>query len=97
MNDDSPLARRVNRALEGADPKVAARVREVLADYTPGDRAGAVILLATLEVGIGEQAALAALGMHPPRPGLVYCCATKGWVTPAERFDHVWDSYSGTD
>ena len=97
MNDTEPLARRVNAALAGADHRAAARVRETLADYEPGDGAGAVILLATLQIAIGEDAALAALGMHPPRPGLVYCCGSEGWVTPAERFDHVWDSYSGTD
>ena len=50
-----------------------------------------------LEMAVGEDAALAALDMHPPRPGLVWCCTSEGWVTPAEKFDHVWDSYSGVD
>jgi hypothetical protein len=28
----------------------------------------------------------------PPRKGLVYCCATLGWVTPAVAFDHQWET-----
>jgi hypothetical protein len=32
-----------------------------------------------------------------PRPaGKVWCCVTLGWVTPAEAFDHVWESDRGT-
>lgn len=28
---------------------------------------------------------------RPRADGKVYCCATIGWVTPAEAFDHVWE------
>jgi hypothetical protein len=97
MNDNHPLARKVHAALAGADSPAADLVRETLAEYTPGETAGALILLVRLQMAIGEDAALALLGMHAPRPGLVWCCAGEGWVTPAERFDHVWDSYSGAD
>jgi hypothetical protein len=33
----------------------------------------------------------------PRHRGRVYCCSTNGWVTPREKFDHVWDAYSGWD
>ena len=47
MNDHDLLTRRVNDALIGADPKDAARAEAALADYTPGDPVGALILLTT--------------------------------------------------
>lgn len=27
--------------------------------------------------------------------GMVYCCVTLGWTTPARAYDHVWDTFSG--
>ena len=47
-----------------------------------------------LTLAVGAKAAHDVLGMKPPRRGLVYCCSSEGWVTPAEHFDHVWDSWS---
>lgn len=28
----------------------------------------------------------------PARAGIVYCCATLGWVSEAEAFDHRWET-----
>src|SRR3954451_10366513 len=47
-----------------------------------------------LTLAVGDKTAHDVLGMKPPRPGLVYCCRSLGWVTPAEWYDHVWDSWS---
>ena len=97
MNDHHPMSRRVNDALAGVDPARAAGVRAALADYMPGDRDGLMSLMFQLELVVGDDAALAALDMHPPKRGLVWCCTSLGWVTPTERFDHRWDAYSGMD
>jgi hypothetical protein len=35
--------------------------------------------------------------MKPPEPGLVDCCGPMGWVTPAERDEHRYDSSFGWD
>ena len=97
MNDHDPLSLRVNDALAGVDPATAASVRAALADYTPGDGVGALILLSELEQAVGETAAYAALDLDPPKPGLVYCCPTLGWVTPFERGEHQYESSFGMD
>ncbi len=94
MNDHDLLTRRVNDALIGADPKDAARAEAALADYTPGDPVGALILLTTLQTAIGEDAAYAALGIKQP-PRLVYCCPSMGWVTSEEKAAHVMDDDYG--
>ena len=44
---------------------------------------------------MGEKAAHVALDLKPPRPGLVYCCPSMGWVTPHERGAHVMDDDYG--
>lgn len=32
----------------------------------------------------------------PNHPNKVWCCDARGWVTPTEAFDHVWDTFSGS-
>ena len=95
MNDHDRLIQRVIDALLGVDPDKAARARKALADYTPGDGTGALILMFQLEQAVGEKAAHAALDLKPPRPGLVYCCPSMGWVTPHERGAHIRDDDYG--
>ena len=95
------LSVRVDEALAGstqATDASKASVRRVmdgfLADPSSFDRD---FLLAMLGAAVGQEAALDALRMKPPRPGLVWCCSTLGWVMPRVKFDHVWDTYSGID
>ena len=84
-------------ATAGDDPG-RDRVREALESYVADpDGAGATILLSTLEPVVGRDAAYKALGMKPPKPGLVYCCATLGWVTPHEAAEHRYESGFGMD
>ena len=93
------LRRRINNALAAADTDPGNdRVRDALESYVAGpDGIGATILLNSLQAVVGPDAAYEALGMEPPMPGLVYCCATLGWVTPAEAAEHSYDSGFGMD
>ncbi len=92
------LDTRVSAALDGAPPDKAASARKALDGYLAvPDPAGATILLAAMTDAVGDQAAYVALDMKPPRPGLVYCCATMGWVTPAKRDAHAYDYSFGWD
>jgi hypothetical protein len=90
------LTRRVNNALAAAGSGPANdRVRAALEAYVADpDGPGATILLVYLEDVVGDQAALDALGMTPPEPGLVFC-GSMGLVTPAERDEHRYDSSFG--
>jgi hypothetical protein len=93
------LHRRVNNALAaaGTGPKND-DMRDALDDYIRRpDPAGAVILLHFLTQAIGEDRAYVALDFLPPAPGLVWCCGSMGWVTPAERAEHQYDSSFGWD
>src|SRR4051794_16403612 len=47
-----------------------------------------------LTLAVGAKTAHEVLGLKAPRRGLVYCCSSQGWVTPAEAYDHVADSWS---
>jgi hypothetical protein len=93
----SDLAARVTAALDGAEAgSLVPLARRALAAYIANpsrDRKDS--LLTWLESVVGEAQAMDLLGIKPPRKGLVYCCSTIGWVTPARRFDHRWDAYSG--
>src|SRR5262245_40319359 len=93
------LTRRVNDALDPlAKDLTYDRAREAFDAYVANpDDANATILHDRLVSAIGGEAARAALGMKPPKPGLVYCCVTIGWVTPAEAAEHRYDAYFGWD
>jgi hypothetical protein len=94
--DPRTVADNARRALERsrrAGKDVALRA---LDSYVANPRPLTLDMLAiSLQTVLGDRAANAAMGMTPPRPGLVWCCDRLGWVTPAERFDHRWDAYSG--
>ena len=93
------LRRRVNNALAKAGTNPGNdRVRDALESYIADpDGVGATVLLEALQGVVGRDSAYEALEMTPPTTGLVYCCATLGWVAPAEAAEHSYDSSFGMD
>lgn len=90
------LAARVTAALDGADGRPGVdQAWEALEDYVADrSRANRDDLLYWLTAVLDDAQAMDLLGTKPPRKGLVYCCPGIGWVTPQERADHRWDTYS---
>ena len=91
------VAAKITAALDEATAQThVPRARHALASYD-GTSSKRDDLLFWLSAVFGDNRATELLEMKPPRKGLVYCCSTIGWVTPAQRYEHRWDAYSGMD
>src|SRR3954447_11008148 len=92
------LAAKVEDALSRSATGLPGHVdgtRERIASYVadPGTY-DAEVLRIWLTLAVGAKTAHQVLGLKASRRGLVYCCSSRGWVTPADAYDHVADSMS---